>query len=481
MTVDRAEVEAAIARLDPESLAGRRWFGSKGRPIRSLRLAQAFDLDDGHALAVVALAFGDRGGPARYVLPLSGASGHLAEAEPGDGAYRALARAIAEGATLPAVGGETPSLPGPVSAALVCRPAGGLARLVGEGAASVGRLAERPLGADQSNTSVVLGERLVLKTYRRLEPGLNPDLELTAYLSEEVGFDAVPALAGFAELVTADGVATVAMLEEFVAPAEDAYESTAERLTAWLLAEGEVAVEFATEEAAEIGRLTADMHAAFGAARAPGFEPRLATRDELRGWWQAARSQLERALEIVSGEAGMALRGMAPAIADEVTVFEALPTAPLLTRVHGDYHLGQLLRTADGFVIVDFEGEPTRSLEERRRHGSPMRDVASMLRSIDHVGRSAIRRAEARTGGPLKRAGFDMAAWLRRSRERFLDAYERRLAAHGSPISVDLDLLRAFEIEKETYEFLYAATYLTEWMWAPLAGMRGLLDEAPPR
>jgi predicted trehalose synthase len=101
-----------------------------------------------------------------------------------------------------------------------------------------------------------------------------------------------------------------------------------------------------------------------------------------------------------------------------------------------------------------------------------------MLRSLDHVGRSAIRRAERRNGGPLARSGLDMEAWQRRARERFVDAYRHGLRDAGAPIDVDEDLLRAFEFEKESYEFVYAATWLPDWMWAPLEGMRGLVAEA---
>ena len=343
-------------------------------------------------------------------------------------------------------------------------------------------MAERSVGADQSNTSVVLGERLILKAFRRVEPGLNPDLELNAWLSEEVGFEAVPRLAGFAELVTADGAATVALAQEYLPDAADAYESTAERLTAWILAPGEVTVEFATEEAAVLGDLTAYLHAALATGRGqPDFEPREAGRDDLRAWYRAATAQLQRALDAVRGPEGEELRSMAPAIAEELTVFEAISSVPILTRVHGDYHLGQVLETPDGYRIIDFEGEPTRPLEERRRRNSPLRDVASMLRSIDHVGRSARRRAEQRRGGVVESPGLDLEGWLARSRERFLASYRRGLRARGAPIGVDVDLLRAFEFEKECYEFIYAATYLPAWLWAPLEGMRALVASSTPR
>ena len=139
-------------------------------------------------------------------------------------------------------------------------------------------------------------------------------------------------------------------------------------------------------------------------------------------------------------------------------------------------NLGQVLIAPDGFRIVDFEGEPLRTLEERRSHNSPLRDVASMLRSLDHVGRSAGRRAEARNGGHLGRPGLDLDGWLLRSRARFLDAYRAGLREAGAPIVVDPDLLRAFEVEKECYEFIYAATYRPSWLWASTEGMRALFE-----
>ena len=209
--------------------------------------------------------------------------------------------------------------------------------------------------------------------------------------------------------------------------------------------------------------------------------PRSATRDELRGWGQAARRQLVRAVEVTPGEAGRVLHELASAAAAELTVFEALATMPLLTRVHGDYHLGQVLVGA-GRLSASSTSRASRCDRSTsgRAHGSPLRDVASMLRSLDHVGRSAGRRAVARNGGPLPAPGLDLDGWLRRSRERFLEAYRAGLREAGSPIAVDPELIRAFEIEKECYEFIYASTYLPSWLWAPTEGLRGLLEGAAP-
>ncbi|HEX5827701.1 MAG TPA: hypothetical protein VFY23_09290, partial [Candidatus Limnocylindrales bacterium] len=132
----------------------------------------------------------------------------------------------------------------------------------------------------------------------------------------------------------------------------------------------------------------------------------------------------------------------------------------------------------DGYRVIDFEGEPLRTIEDRRRPDSPLRDVASLLRSLDHVARSAhgraVRRAEAE-GRTLDRPGLDVDAWIERARARFLRAYADELRRRGAPFGVDEDLLDAFEVAKECYEFVYAATVLPSWLWAPREGMRWLL------
>jgi maltose alpha-D-glucosyltransferase/alpha-amylase len=425
-------------------------------------------LDDGpsHVLSVVDLVLDD-GSDQRYAIALTGDP--LREAIPGDGAWRALAVCMASGRVVAAVPDDAdPS--GAPNAALVCRPGPAM------GPGDPGP--ERVLGADQSNTSVVLGERVLLKAYRRLQTGLNPDLEMTAFLSEQAAFPAVPPIAGFAEVIdTRQGTTTVAMAQAFVPDASDAYEAVAESLTAWLLAPGEVSVEYATEVAADIGILTAGLHAAAADGHGlPEMGPRPATRDEVRRWAVSAHAALDRALEVTPDDAGSTLRRLAPRIAEALTVLDAIPTAPEVIRAHGDYHLGQVLIAPDGYRIVDFEGDPLLSIDERRAHRSPLRDVASMLRSFDHVGRSAGRRARTRSGGVIERPGLDLDGWLRRSRERFLDAYRAGLPERQVVPDIDPDLLRAFEIEKECNEFAYAATWLPSWLWAPTEGMLALME-----
>jgi trehalose synthase-fused probable maltokinase len=470
---DRPAVVAAVAALDPAALAEARWFGAKGRRVVDRQLDQAFVLggpgSSAHVLAIVTLTL-DNGTRQRYSVPLAGDP--LRPADPGDGVWRELARSMAAGRVIPALSDDPSASP---TAVLVCRPA------VAMPAAGPG--VERDLGADQSNTSVVLGaddEAILLKAYRRLHEGLNPDLEMTAFLTEEAGFSAVPPLAGFVELVEAGrGTTTVAMAQAYIADGADAYESIVEMLVGWLLAPGEVSLEYATEVAADLGTLTAGLHAALSDGRGlPEMAPRAASRDELRAWVAAGQEHLDQAVEATMADPGATavLRELAPRIQESLTILEAMPRTPEVIRAHGDYHLGQILISPDGYRIIDFEGEPLGPLAERRAHRHPLRDVASMLRSLDHAGRSAGRRAEERQGGPIQQPGLDLAGWLQRSRQRFLESYRAGMLEARVVPDLDPDLVLAFETDKELYEFVYAATYLPSWLWAPTEGMRALYD-----
>ena len=253
------------------------------------------------------------------------------------------------------------------------------------------------------------------------------------------------------------GASTIAMLQAFVAHADDAYERVAEFLAGLIAAPGSASLDWATEVASDLGTLTAGLHAALATPPpdAPDLAPRDATREELRAWRHDALRQLNLAVPAVAAvdrEVARELEGEASAIAARVSRFEAVATTPTVMRIHADLHLGQILVADDGYRVVDFEGEPLRPIEDRRRPDSPLRDVASLLRSLDHVARSARRRAELRSG-PLDRPGLDIDAWIDLARERFLAAYVTGLQQAGAPITVDLDLLDAFEVAKECYEF----------------------------
>ena len=325
---------------------------------------------------------------------------------------------------------------------------------------------ERPLGADQSHTSVVAGDRLLVKLYRRLDEGVNPDVELTAALGAR-GFPHVPAYGGsIAYEDSSGGVWTLALLQELVADGRDGYAWAGLELVDPVLA-GDATAEEATDALETLGVVTAELHAELAAA----FGTRIAGDEEIAAWRRAGEARLGEALGLLSGGARAELEALAPRIRDGLGGL-SVAQASSLARVHGDYHLGQVLRRPEGFAVVDFEGEPTRTLAERRAPESPLRDVASMLRCLDHV--AAWRLREGGDGVERVEAA---QTWARLARRRFLDGYRAGLAASGRSSEVDAALLRAFELEKECYEFVYAQTFLPDWLYASLAGMRELVGD----
>lgn len=299
---------------------------------------------------------------------------------------------------------------------------------------------QRPVDADQSNTTIVVGDRLTLKLYRRLEPGRHPEIELSHYLSNSVRDAFTPTFAGAVYW----GECALGMAQAFIRNSADGWQWAKERV-----------VEGTTEPFAPLGALTAKLHAALA-----GFESRTATVSDLRARRNAAEAQLERALELVHSVVPGALEAMAPEIRKEFAALDSAEGSALLTRIHGDYHVGQILFSPDGLKVIDFEGEPTRSLAERTMLDTPLRDVASMLRSFDHVARCV-------DHDPHPGRLPDIERWIGGVRRAFLQAYG----------PYDAKLLRALEIDKEVNEFVYAATFLPEWMYAPLAGMRWLAGE----
>ncbi len=422
-----------------ERIATARWFARKEARIAAVRLLEAVELGEGAALLVIEVA-SDDGGRGEYALPARATAAGLVEAVPGDGV---LARLAAGAAGLEGTGGGLPP-----------------------------DVDEAPLGSDQSNTTVALGGRVAAKCYRRLQPGPHPEVELTTYLSREARVEGVPAVRGSLAWRGADGDERALLLAQDLVPGAIDGWSWAEGVLGELLDGGDQ--DAATAHATGVGALTARLHVALAAAHGvPGFEPRRAGAAEREAWRVAAGRQLEQALSLLHGEARAEVAAGEPAIRARLDGLAADGPAPLLTRVHGDYHLGQLLAGAGALAVVDFEGEPTRTTAERRALSSPLRDLAGLLRSYDHLARMVLRHRGDR---PEEVAVAE--AWIEACRGRVLDAYGAGLA--GSELDVDPVLLDAFEMEKETYEFVYAATFLPEWLYAPRAAMTALLRTPPP-
>jgi trehalose synthase-fused probable maltokinase len=442
-------VDALAGRLGPDWLAGARWFRSKRRAIAGLRGIDAAPLVDDRAwLLILGVGYAD-GGEDRYVVPLVADGDDVREPRDGEGTWRAIAVRVGRGVTLQGVRGGVFSY----------EPTRALAGIVGgDPAAVMESLGERRLGVEQSNTSVVIGDRLILKLYRLLEDGINPEVEVSAFLTA-AGFHQAPALVGSVTYRAtagdaADGVSALAMLQELVPAASDGW--------AWALAclaDHGGAGAF-TAGAARIGEITAAMHAALASRpEQRGFEVRIAGAGDETAWRASAGRQLELALESLDGPDRARLEALAPDLRLRIGALEAAGQGRV-SRVHGDYHLGQLLRRHDGdFSVIDFEGEPARPLGERRLPGSPLRDVAGMLRSFDYAARTAARYG----GGTIVAAD----AWAAGARAAFLGAY-------GPLTPGEVAALAVFELEKACYEVRYEANNRPDWTWLPLDALERL-------
>jgi maltose alpha-D-glucosyltransferase / alpha-amylase len=434
--IDRRLQRLASA-FTPRWLAGQRWYRAKSRRLATVSLVDATAIDGSVGWLLVLEATDAEGSSTRYLVPAVADGPAFREPQDGDGVWRRLAALALEGGEIEGAGGRwlfTPSQTVP--------------QLLPGGLASLAALPERRLGVQQSNTSIAFGERLILKIYRLLEPGINPEVEVNAFLTE-VGFRDAPALGGSAAYLVGGETHAAGMIQGLVPSLGDGW--------SWLL--DRLAAQDGPAEAlvgiAQIGRLTAALHAALASSPdAPGFPARLATEEERSAWGAGATRQLDDALRVVTDADRPRLSAIAPRIATKLEAMSAGGDARV-SRIHGDYHLGQLLRTADGFAVIDFEGEPARTLVERRAPASPLRDVAGMLRSLDYAAHTSSREAAEQA---------ETLGWLSDARAAFLDGY-------GGISAADLPLLAAFELEKACYEVVYEANNRPDWTWLPLEAL----------
>jgi trehalose synthase-fused probable maltokinase len=430
--------------LDPPGLAAwlveQRWFRSKTRALRTVEVHDSIELPTGNAMLLVLLASFADGAVERYLVPAVDSADSPREAADGDGVWRSLVALMMDG----------PRVLSSRHGGLRLEPGPALTELLPGGRAEADGLPERAMGVEQSNSSVRLGDQLMLKIYRLLEPGINPEVELLELLTER-GFAHAPLAAGSMRYVPDDAEPAAAGIVQSLVPAHgDAW--------AWMLRHlGGPSAEPAEATAAvsQIGVITAALHAALQSTPDPDFPSRAATAEERQAWQAGAGAQLGAALAAVPDTDRARLSHVA---ADVRGTFGALTATPgaWAARIHGDYHLGQLLVTDDGFVVTDFEGEPARSLAERRSPASPLRDVAGMLRSLDYAARTSQR----------QQPDFDADAWLAAARSAFLTAY-------GEP--ADPSLLRALELEKACYEVRYEANFRPDWIWLPLGAIERLV------
>jgi maltokinase len=327
----------------------------------------------------------------------------------------------------------------------------------------------RPMGAEQSNTSIVFDDALVLKAYRRLEAGDNPELELLRFLSDR-DFAHIAPLGGWYEYEGELMDATLGVVQSFVAGARDGWELALDEL-------GTDPDRFVAR-LRDLGAVIGEMHTALGSdATDPAFSPEEPSDEALSLLTATIDEEIERVfLELPDDEALAPIAGRGAEVRDRLQLLSAVGVKGKLIRHHGDLHLGQTMLAPDGdgetWIVLDFEGEPARPLLERRRKRSPLRDVAGMLRSF----------AYAASASDLQRGRPAPERWEDRARESFLDGYfgavEPTLMPPGE--APTRTLLSVFELEKAVYELRYELNNRPDWVRIPVAGIARLLEEPIP-
>jgi len=364
--------------------------------------------------------------------------------------------------------------------------------------------------AEQSNSSVIINHQLVLKLFRRLEPGLHPEAEIGSYLTERGFMHTVP-LYGVVTRLEEGSTQTLMILQGFIDNQGDAWSWTRNKLERAIreaVADDERASEpkaearyGAFEELAEfattLGRRLGELHMVLATPNDdPAFTPEVAGLSHVQHWTQRVTQRVEEALNVLeqhkntANEAEQRLADIILArratLMDAIKKMAELAQGSLLTRIHGDLHLGQVLVAHDDAYIIDFEGEPARPLEERRAKDSPLRDVAGMLRSFDYA------YAKVEEARPGDNEGADthtdtshsvVEQYLLKGRQAFLNAYwlatmeipHEWKQASGAAAAVDL-----FVLEKTAYEIAYEAANRPEWLGVPLHGLAALIEQLSP-
>ncbi len=444
-----------------EWVVGQRWFASKSREVAHLNVLESVVLRDQAPMLVLALveARFPAGTHELYQLPLG--------LRPASDGWRERVICVSDGWTLydaladPAHGRELLHL---MRASRDVSGADGTLsfRWARSAPAGVGATVDvRSVGVEQSNSSIVFGDMLILKAFRRVEPGVNPELELLRFLSAH-GFPNIAPLAGWYAYEGRLMDATLGIVQEYLAGARDGWELALEEIAA--------APEAFLDRLRALGEVTGRMHAALGSdSTDPAFAPEEPSTETLSLLTATIDEQIERIfLDLPERDAVAPIAGRGQDVRERLQSLSHVGTVGRVIRTHGDYHLGQTMLADRGWVILDFEGEPARSLPERRRKRSPLRDVAGMLRSFSYV----------TAGSELLRGNPVPDGWEERARETFLEGYFEAMESSLLPPGHDAidKLLAVFELEKAVYELRYELNNRPDWVGIPVAGIRRLLN-----
>jgi maltokinase len=322
----------------------------------------------------------------------------------------------------------------------------------------------RPVEAEQSNTSVVFDDELILKVFRRLEPGINPELEVLRFLTEH-GFANIAPLGGWYAYSGGPLNATLGILQQYVSSGRDGWELALEEL--------DTDPDAFLDRLRLLGETTGELHSVLACdPNDSAFCPETPSVESLGLLTATIDEEIERVFVTLpeSDERLAPILGRGEEVREQLRMLAHSGSTGKAIRTHGDYHLGQTLWANDEWVVLDFEGEPARSLSERRRKRSPLRDVAGMLRSF----------AYAASAVELLRGVTAPEGWEEQARARFLEGYldnvDPVLLPPG-PAALER-LLAIFELEKAVYELRYELDNRPDWVGIPVAGIQRLIEQA---
>lgn len=479
-----------LERLKSE-LPEHRWFGDKSREIESVELVDRGVLQDGGPngsgesldLLIVEVRFRDEGRVLYSIPALVSPEGVVREATSDESRFKIVGEILASGH--------------PVKGEL-----GGIFHFSGPGlnpSAPPGDRSVATVGAEQSNTSIVFDNEVILKFFRKVEVGPNPDLELTRLLTNE-GFVSIPPQLGEIFYKPEDAEAhlqptpgdeeneiDLGIAQRFIADSREGWRYVLERLEDLY---EQVHPEDASEDRPnliedraadmleaidQLGEATAEVHVQLSredletSFLAEPIDP-----EDLKGWSIGAIERLNGLVERVPD-----IASVAPALAERLRAITRIEDPGSKTRIHSDYHLGQVLRVPRGWRILDFEGEPARSLEERRAKHSPVRDVAGMVRSFSYAAAASLFARTEPGSEEWERLEPWAHAWEQIARDRFLAAY--LATSHEGRFMPDdredfAAMLDFFELDKALYEVDYERDHRPAWLHIPLRGIHEVIE-----
>jgi maltose alpha-D-glucosyltransferase / alpha-amylase len=481
----------------PQYLAKRRWFGLKDQTVRTARIATLTDIGEGSREILLAeIEVKSNGAASRWLLPLAvfwenelsaALANRLALARVRRGRHLGLltdAFALPEFAHAVAsalAAGRAFKNPEGVLQFRPTEAARELLRATGDAEINW-------LTAEQSNSSLTIGDTAMLKVFRRISSGQHPEAEMSRYLTA-AGFAHAPPLLGEIVQISDDGTPhTLAVALGFIRNQGDAWSWIFDHLTRALdslAADSELDVLSDCEAiAAVIGRRLGEMHAALARPTSDeSFAPKTAVAHDTAVWVRRTEQRIDKAFSALEhirewphGRDAERAKTLLHARGKLTGALKSLAKCGIgtpMTRIHGDFHLGQVLVASGEAYIIDFEGEPAAAIEERRAKTSPLRDVAGLVRSIDYAG-AALREGKGVAAAPTDEAQRDtlIAEFRRRATQSFLNEYWAARGAAGT--AAERSLLDFFLIEKAAYEIAYEAANRPGWIGVPLAGLAAL-------